>query len=110
MKSWFKNLFWINYSIYNRGNKAFYWFAIDTGAEYITLYFIRYKQWKCFFGVQDPRKELPSTKTHPNFKIGPFLYHMQKVSMEARDMEEIASFDEQDVGFTGCHQDKQIIN
>jgi len=70
----------------------------------------RYKQWKCFFGVQDPRKELPSTKTHPNFKIGPFLYHMQKVSMEARDMKEIASFDEQDVGFTGCHQDKQIIN
>jgi hypothetical protein len=70
----------------------------------------RYKQWKCFFGVQDPRKELPSTKTHPNFKIDPFLYHMQKVSMEAWDMGEIASCDEHDVGFTGRHQDKQRIN
>jgi hypothetical protein len=38
----------------------------------------RYKQWKCFFGVQDSGKELPSTKTHPNFKIDPFLFHMQR--------------------------------
>jgi len=70
----------------------------------------RYKQWKSFFGVQDPRKELPSTKTHPNFKIDPFLFHMQKVSMQAWEMGEVASCDEQDVGFTGRHQDKQRIN
>ncbi len=35
---------------------------------------------------------------------------MQKVSIEAWDMGEIASCDEQDVGFTGRHQDKQRIN
>lgn len=70
----------------------------------------RYKMWKTFFGVQDPRKEVPSTKTHPNFKIDLFLQHIMKVSIDAWDMGEVLSCDEQDIGFTGRHQDKQRVN
>ena len=70
----------------------------------------RYKMWKTFFAVQDPRKETPSTKTHPNFKVDPFLHHIMKVSMDAWDMGEVLSCDEQDIGFTGRHQDKQRVN
>ena len=68
----------------------------------------RYKMWKTFFAVQDPRKETPSMKTHPNFKVDPFLHHFMKVSMDAWDMGEVLSCDEQVIGFTGRHQENSM--
>jgi hypothetical protein len=56
------------------------------------------------------RFKTPSTKTHPNFKVDPFLHHIMKVSMDAWNMGEMLSCDEQHIGFTGRHQDKQHVN
>ena len=39
----------------------------------------RFKQFKSFFALQDPRILPPSQKTHPNFKVDPFLRHIQQV-------------------------------
>jgi hypothetical protein len=68
---------------------------------------IRYKKWKCYFGVQDPRKELQAQKLTPTFRL---ILYMQKVSMVAWDMGEIVFCNEQYVGFTGNCQEKQRIN
>lgn len=66
--------------------------------------------WKLFFGVQDPRKATPSRKTHPNWKVDPFLGWMQQVFRDAWHFGKFGSCDKQDIGFTGKHQDKQRIN
>ena len=65
----------------------------------------RHKHFKAFFAVQDPRK--PNKMTHPNFKVDPFLSWIQSVSMEAWEMGEKLSCDEQTIGFKGMHKDKQ---
>jgi hypothetical protein len=70
----------------------------------------RLKMWKLFFGVQDPRKATPSRKTHPNWKIDPFLTWMGIVFRHAWHFGRYGSCDEQDIGFTGKHEDKQRIN
>ena len=36
----------------------------------------RFKMFKCFFAVQDPRLENKPKKTHPNFKVDPFMLHL----------------------------------
>jgi hypothetical protein len=70
----------------------------------------KYKMWKLFFGIQDPRKETPSKKTHPNWKVDPYLSWMQTVFRVAWNFGKFGSCDEQDIGFTGKHEDKQRIN
>lgn len=37
----------------------------------------RHKHFRCFFACQNPVLEVPSTKTHPNHKVDPFLLWMQ---------------------------------
>jgi hypothetical protein len=70
----------------------------------------RHKHFRCFFAVQNPLVATPSTKTHPNHKVDPFLHWMQTVSIDAWDFGEFGSCDEQCIGFTGNHKDKQRIN
>ena len=70
----------------------------------------RHKMFKAFFTCQDPVKPIPTKKTHPNFKVDPFLAHIQSVSMEAWDMGRNISCDEQTIGFKGNHADKQRIS
>jgi hypothetical protein len=70
----------------------------------------RHKHFRCFFTCQNPLLEVPSTKTHPNHKVDPFLLWMQTVSIDAWDFGEFGSCDEQCIGFTGNHKDKQRIN
>jgi hypothetical protein len=68
-----------------------------------------HKMFKAFFACQDPMKQVPSKKTHPNFKVDPFLAHIQSVSMEAWDMGRNISCNEQTIGFKGNHVAKQRI-
>jgi hypothetical protein len=70
----------------------------------------KYKMWKLFFGIQDPRKDTTSKKTHPNWKVDPYLSWMQTVFRAAWNFGKFGSCDEQDIGFTGKHEDKQRIN
>jgi hypothetical protein len=70
----------------------------------------KWKMWKLFFGIQDPRKATPSKKTHPNWKVDPFLAWMQNVFRLAWHFGKFGACDEQVIGFTGKHEDKQRIN
>ena len=38
---------------------------------------------KRYFAVQHPYSPIPDTRTHPNWKIDPFLEHLSKVSIQA---------------------------
>jgi hypothetical protein len=69
----------------------------------------RWRHFKAFFAIQDPRKAVPDRKKVPNFKIAPMLSHMLKVSPEAWVLGPNASVDEQTVGFQGHHIDKLRI-
>jgi hypothetical protein len=53
----------------------------------------RYKMWKLFFGIQDPRKDTPSKKTHPNWKIDPYVSWMQTVFPAAWNFGKFGSCD-----------------
>jgi hypothetical protein len=70
----------------------------------------RHKEFKAFFTIQDPRKIVPSKKTHPNFKVDPFLRSIQAESMQAFDLGKYISIDEQTIGFKGNHADKLRIS
>jgi hypothetical protein len=56
-----------------------------------------------FSWFQDPRKTTPSKKTHPNWKIDPFLAYMQNLFKVAWKFGQYGSCDEQDIGFTEKH-------
>ena len=70
----------------------------------------RFKEWKACFSAQDPKKHVPSHKTHPNFKVDEYFRHLQTVFryawMPGRDL----SGDEQTMGYKGSHRDKLRIN
>jgi hypothetical protein len=70
----------------------------------------RHKHFRCFFAVQNPLLATPSNKTHPDHIVDSFLFWMQTVSIDAWDFGEFGSCDEQCIGFTGSHKDKQRIN
>jgi hypothetical protein len=63
-----------------------------------------FKMFDSFFACQYPLKPVPSKKNHPNFKVDPFLAHIQSISIKAWDMEQNISCDEQTIGFTGNQQ------
>jgi hypothetical protein len=69
----------------------------------------RFWEWKCCFATQDPKKDIPSKKTHPNFKVDEYFRQLQRMFryawMPGRDL----SGDEQTMGFQGKHSDKQRI-
>ena len=64
---------------------------------------------KCFFACQDPRLSTPSKKTHPNFKIDPFILHLLKCFAEMWNLGAEISFDEATQGFKGRHYLKAKI-
>lgn len=69
----------------------------------------RHRHFKCFFGVQDPRKEPPPRKDRPNFKVDPLLKTLARNSMAAWILGRDVSVDEQTIGFQGNHSDKLRI-
>lgn len=69
----------------------------------------RHREWKCCFATQDPLVTPPSRKTHPNWKIDPFLKHVQEVSRAGWLLARYFSLDEQTAGFKGRHVDKKRI-
>ena len=78
--------------------------ALGTNAER------RHRHFKLFFAIQDPRIAIPSRKTHPNWKIEPFLKQALRVSKEALIPGQDAAIDEQTNGFQGKHEDKKRID
>ena len=70
----------------------------------------RHKEFKAFFSATDPIKPIPPTNTHPNWKIGPCLKNMMRVSKDCMMIGQNISVDEQDIGFQGQHKDKQRIS
>ena len=43
----------------------------------------RWRHYKLFFSIQDPRKPSPDRKKVPNFKVEPLITHMLAVSKSA---------------------------
>ena len=69
----------------------------------------RHKHFKSFFACVNPLIETPSRDTHPNWKIHPFLKHIHTVSKKAVHLGQNLSCDEQTIGFSGKHKNKQQI-
>ena len=69
----------------------------------------RFKMFKCFFAVQDPRLENKPKKTHPNFKVDPFMLHLLQCFASMWDLGSDLSFDEATQGFKGRHYLKAKI-
>ena len=70
----------------------------------------KHKEFKAFFSAADPRKPVPPTTSHPNWKVDAVLKHMMRVSKEVVCIGQDISVDEQDIGFQGRHRDKQRIS
>ncbi len=69
----------------------------------------RLREFKCCFAVQDPYHPIPPKKTHPNWKVDPFLEHIQAVSMYAWSLGRDLAGDEQTIGFKGRSEFKKRI-
>ena len=69
----------------------------------------RHRQFKSYFAVQHPHMPIPSKDTHPNWKVDPFLKHVNQVSMQAMVLPEYISADEQTIGFHGASEFKSRI-
>ena len=69
----------------------------------------RFKMFKCFFAVQDPRLENKPKKTHPNFKVDPFMLHLLQCFASMWDLGSDLSLDEATQGFKGRHYLKAKI-
>jgi hypothetical protein len=70
----------------------------------------RHQMFKAFFACQDPYKPIPPKKTHPNWKVDPFIAHIMVVAMHAWVLGRNISCDKQTIGFNGNHADKRRIN
>ena len=69
----------------------------------------RHEQFKRYFTLQHLYLYVPSTCTHPNWKIDPFLEHINKVSIQAVHLPENISCDEQTIGFSGRDSKKARV-
>lgn len=69
----------------------------------------RHKMFKAFFTSVNPMDTPPDRSKAPNHKIQPLLNHIIQISKEAVYLGRSISIDEQTVGFTGNHEDKQRI-
>lgn len=70
----------------------------------------RHRHFKCFFSVQDPRIQIPSRKTHPNWKVEPILKQALKSCKEGIVPGRDVAIDEQTNGYQGKHEDKRRID
>jgi len=69
-----------------------------------------HKHFKAFFTLQNSLKQVPSKKTHSNFKVDPFLTWIQTISIKAWNMGRNLLTDEQTASFKRNHADKQRIS
>ena len=61
----------------------------------------RHQEFQKYFAVQYPLKPVPSRDTHPNWKVDPFLRHLNKVFINAVFLGEYISCDKESIQFTG---------
>ena len=66
----------------------------------------RHKQFKRYLAVQHPYLPVPDTNTHPNWKLDPFLKHLNQVFIQAVHLPENISCDEQTIAFHGNSKHK----
>ena len=60
--------------------------------------------------MQHPYLPVHSTHTHPNWKVDPFLAHINKVSIQAMHLSEnILSCGEETIGFSGGDSKKSRV-
>jgi hypothetical protein len=69
----------------------------------------RLKQFKCFFGCQDPMKPTPNRKDSPMFKILSVVKWIRRVGPISWECGVCLGLDEQTIGFQGRHADKLRI-
>ena len=69
----------------------------------------RHRQFRRYFACQHPYKPVSPQRTHPNWKVDPFLCHLNKVSMQAAVLPEKLSVDEQTIMFHGSSKLKSRI-
>ena len=69
----------------------------------------RYKQFRAFLSLQDPRALPPSKKKNPLFKVSTVVKWINHLGPLSVDLGESISIDEQTIGFQGRHGDKLRI-
>ena len=69
----------------------------------------RHRQFKRYFAVQHPYLPIPDTNIYPNWKLDPFLKHLNQVFIQAVHLPENISCDEQTIGFHGASRHKSRI-
>jgi len=70
----------------------------------------RLKHFKKFFSIQDPVRAAPPRKQKPNWKVDPFIKHINETAQASWLLGKVASGDEQTMGFQGRCSDKKRIN
>jgi Transposase IS4 len=69
----------------------------------------RFREFRAFFSVQDPRATPPDRKSNPLFKVSQVIKWINFIGPQSVDLGEAISIDEQTVGFQGRHADKRRI-
>jgi Transposase IS4 len=69
----------------------------------------RFREFRAFFAVQDPRAVPPCRKSNPLFKVSQVVKWINYIGPKSVDLGEAISIDEQTVGFQGRHADKRRI-
>ena len=69
----------------------------------------RWRHFKAFFALQDPRKDTPPRKAQPLHKVHRLVNWINFIGPKAVQLGEHASVDEQTIGFQGRHGDKMRI-
>ena len=62
----------------------------------------KHKKFRRYFSCQHPYKPEPPSTTHPNWKVDPFLLHLNEVFLQAAVLPEKLSVDEQTIQFHGA--------
>ena len=69
----------------------------------------RHRQFRRYFACQHPYKPVPPITTHPNWKVDPFMKHLNSVFIQAAVLPEKLSVDEQTTMFHGTSKLKACI-
>jgi len=69
----------------------------------------RWKHFKAFFALQDPRKDTPNRKVQPLHKVHRIVNWINYIGPMVMLLGEHAAVDEQTIGFQGRHGDKMRI-
>jgi len=69
----------------------------------------RWRHFKAFFALQDPRKDTPPRKVQPLHKVHRVVNWINFVGPKSVQLGEHAAVDEQTIGFQGRHADKMRI-